>query len=132
MTDVDGWLASTEFGEVLGCPRESVDGRWGKRMMMSSSMCHAMSTSMCHAMSPKLTPQDDVSCHVNIPCVMSTVATSANRSGRWSMVKSSIWESVFDNHQGSLIIDGSMVGHRPKLLRVPFTNEGRSMMTTDD
>jgi hypothetical protein len=42
--------------------------------------------------------------------------------GRWS--NRSVRQSVFENHWESLIIDGSMVGHRPKLLGVPFTNKG--------
>jgi hypothetical protein len=42
----------------------------GKRLMMChstlTSTCYVMSSSMCCAMSSKLTPHDDVSCHVNI------------------------------------------------------------------
>jgi hypothetical protein len=74
-----------------------------------------MSTSTCHATSPKLTPQDDVSCHINIHMSCHIMFPHQSKptevvDGRWS--GRPIWGSVFDSHRGSSIVDGSMVGHQ--------------------
>jgi hypothetical protein len=63
----------------------------GKRVMMchatSTSMCHAMSSSTCHATLSKLTPWDDVSCHISIHVSFHVNICHVSREvvdGRWS------------------------------------------------
>jgi hypothetical protein len=57
---------------VWVCQRKWSMVNEGKRLMMChstlTSTCYVMSSSTCCAMSSKLTPHDDVSCHVNIHC----------------------------------------------------------------
>jgi hypothetical protein len=70
----------------------------GKRVMM----CHATLESIFHATSVEFTPQDDVSCHINIhmSChIRSCHAIPEVVDGQWSGRPN--WGSVFDNHQGN-------------------------------
>jgi hypothetical protein len=50
----------------------------------STSTCHAMSTSTCYAMSSKLTPQDDMSFHVNVHMSCHISSFHVNQQG-WSI-----------------------------------------------
>jgi hypothetical protein len=59
-------LGVDRFNKVFGHSKELVDGRWGKEDDDIPSKFHATSKSVCHSTSPNLTPQDDVSYHVNI------------------------------------------------------------------